>query len=345
MSIVYKIKAIIYSLLPSLAQNSIKRYKQDKAEKALETETFEYDKERLYKYAFSYNRSLHQKLCHLRMLTHFIEKGLTMPRTRPCFGIMRLRQIASLVEEIGEEYSQEFEMIYISKVIDEYILFHKSIDITLPEENQIVISRIKKIVGDNKKLLHIKQRHYKKEDYFTTKDGFFSTLAHSRHSARNYISKEISEEIFIEIAKITATAPSACNRQSCKMHVITKKDLIEQVFSLGVGCNGFGHLAPAIIIVTSDIACRDNITERHQIGVDAGFFGMNLLYALHEKQIGACILNWDNIRATDIKLRKLVPSIKDEETVLFIISCGYTPDEFDIPLGLKIPIENVISFN
>ena len=117
---------------------------------------------------------------------------------------------------------------------------------------------------------------------------------------------------------------------------------MDKLLSLIRGCNGFGHLASAILIVTSDLNCRDNLAERHQVGVDAGFWGMNLLYALHEKHIGACVLNWDNIKDEDVKLRTLFPQIPESETIMYFICCGYTPDEFDIPLGIRI--DNNISF-
>ena len=338
------IKSTIYNLSPSLIQKCISKIKSRKETKRLLADTIDRDINRLLSYGFSYNHTPNQLLRKLRMLTHFIEKGLTMPTPRPCFGILRLRQIADVVEQIGTEHVTEFEMQYIAKVVDEYVEFHKKRCIDLPKENKMQVDRIKRITGHPGDDFEVHQRHYTKETYFTIKDGAFKAIAESRHSVRNYIDLPIPDSVFVDIAKVAATAPSACNRQPCKMHVVKSRHLIDSVLSLGVGCNGFGHLASAIIIVTSDLACRDNIVERHQVGVDAGFFGMNLLYALHEKEIGACVLNWDNLKHADLQLRSLVPSIKDSETVMFIISCGYTPNEFDIPLGLKIDSKKVVDF-
>lgn len=342
--VLYKLKSIVYSVLPSFIRGIIENRKTKRAQNKLIVETVDRDVKRLLRYGFSYNHTPAALLKKLRMLTHFIEKGLTMPDPRPCFGIMRLEQIAEVVEQLGIKYREEFEMQYISHVLDEYVEFHEKRNVPLPDLNRTLVNRIKMITGCSTCDFDVSQRHYTKELYFTVKDGMFKDIAESRHSIRNYIDLPIPDSIFVDVAKVASTAPSACNRQPCKMHVVKDKYLKDQVLSLGVGCNGFGHLASAIIIVTSDLECRDNIVERHQVGVDAGFFGMNLLYALHEKKIGACVLNWDNLKNADKQLRSLIPCIKDNETVLFIVSCGYTPDEFDIPLGLKININNVVDF-
>ena len=325
---ILRIKILIYNIF-------IVPYIQYKEKNELIKNTIEWDKIRLLKYGFSYSSSEENLLANLRMKIHFLEKGLTMPIVRPCFGIMRLKQIADIVKKLGHEKANKFEMQYAYKLMNEYIQYHKLRDIELPQENLSVIEEIIRITRTYNANQTTQQRHYKKSEYFNIADGSFTQIAQSRHSVRNYINKPIDQSIFEHIAQIANTAPSACNRQPCRMHIVTNRHVIDSIFSLGIGCNGFGHLAPALIIITSDLECRDNITERFQVGVDAGFYGMNVLYALHEKQIGACVLNWDNIKVQDQKIRKLLPSIKDSETILFFISCGYTPEEFDIPLGLK----------
>lgn len=337
MNIIYNIKVLIYRLL---VQPRTKRKQKQK----LINDTIGYDFQRLMSYCFTYNHGTDNLLADLRMKTHFIEKGLTMPETHPCFGIMRLRQIANLVTELGSEYANKHEMQYVSKLMNEYITFHKKANIELPKEHMECIKKIQDIIGKTTDTFTVQQRHYQHDEYFNIANGSFTQIAHSRHSGRNYLSTPISKSILLEVAEIANTAPSACNRQPCRMIVIDNKNLMKEIFALNVGCRGFGHLAPCLILVTSDLACRDNITERHQVGVDAGFFGMNLLYALHERQIGACILNWDNLKEPDNKLRSLVPAIKPSETVLYFITCGYMPASFKIPLGLKKPIDETIYF-
>lgn len=327
-NIIIQIKILIYNLI-------ITPYLKYRKKNKLIKNTIDWDKERLLKYGFGYSSTKENLLSNLRMKIHFIEKGLTMPEIRPCFGIMRLKQIAEITEKLGNSNAYEFEMQYAHKLMIEYLQYHSSHNIELPLEHIFFINKIIKTTEFTKDTPPTQQRHYTKSEYFNISDGSFSQIALSRHSVRNYIDKPIDQLVFKEIAKIANTAPSACNRQPCRMHVITNRLLINSIFTLGVGCNGFGHLAPALIIVTSDLECRDNITERFQVGVDAGFYGMNLLYALHEKHIGTCVLNWDNIKEQDEKLRQIVPSLTDSETVLFFISCGYTPDEFYIPLGLR----------
>lgn len=335
MSLFCIIKSYCYSFLPDSLKKRIDNRK-------LYEQTLLYDKQRLMRFSFSNAHNVDNLRAHLRMLTHFIEKGLTMPSPRPCFGIIRLRLIAEVVEQLGPSNSNLFEMQYISKIMDEYLSFHDNREVALPEEHLKLIHRIKEITGNASEGFHASQRHYSKNEFFTISDGQFSSIALSRHSVRNFISTPIPKEVFITAASVAQTAPSACNRQPCHLYVLDKRPQMDKLLSLIRGCNGFGHLASAILIITSDLSCRDNLSERHQVGIDTGFWGMNLLYALHEKHIGACVLNWDNIKEDDEKLRAVFPQIPEDETIMYFVCCGYTPDEFDIPLGLRI--DNNISF-
>ena len=336
-NIFYHIKVFIYKLMP-------KSYKQKRQLAKIYFDTIDMDKERLTKYGFSYSSTTENLLSDLRMKIHFLEKGLTMPEVRPCFGIRHLPKIVEIVEQLGEQNIGKFEMQYLIKIINEYLLYHKERNIILTEKHYHLINKITKIIGSPIDNQIIRQPHYDKNSFFNINDGDFSKIAQSRHSVRNYINKSIPKEVLINVAEIANKAPSACNRQPCRMYIVTQTTTISQIINLGLGCNGFGHLIPTLIIITSDLICRDNITERFQVGIDAGFFGMNLLYALHEKGIGACVLNWDNIRSQDKRLRELIPIIPDNETIVFLISCGYTPKEFDVPLGLKKANEEIIKF-
>ena len=128
------------------------------------------------------------------------------------------------------------------------------------------------------------------------------------------------------------------------MHVISDRERIAQVCQLQGGCRGFGHLAPAIIIVTSDLYAFFDVQERSQCSLNSGFFTMNILYALHEEQIGACVLNWSNTTKKDKQMRALVPTIKASEQICCLVSCGYTPEEFEVPLSKRKDFRDCISF-
>lgn len=148
----------------------------------------------------------------------------------------------------------------------------------------------------------------------------------------------------MKIASLANQSPSSCNRQSCKIHIITNKSRLKSVLKVQGGCTGFGHLASAVIIVTSDLYAFYDLQERSQCYINAGFFAMNILYALHEEQIGACVLNWSNTTKKDKLMRSLVSTIKPSEQICCLISCGYTPEEFDVTLSKRKDVADCIFF-
>ena len=110
------------------------------------------------------------------------------------------------------------------------------------------------------------------------------------------------------------------------------------------GCRGFGQLATAVLVITSDLHAFSDTQERNQCYLNAGFFAMTVLYALHEEHIGACVLNWSNTTKKDQQLRHLLPEIRPSEEICCLISCGYPPQEFDVALSLRKNSRDCISF-
>ena len=65
---------------------------------------------------------------------------------------------------------------------------------------------------------------------------------------------------------------------------------------------------------------------------------MNLLYAVHAYEIGACPLMWNGKREQDKQLRKLL-NIPDNEEIIMVVSAGYPTDEFLYVTSVRNPIE------
>jgi hypothetical protein len=68
---------------------------------------------------------------------------------------------------------------------------------------------------------------------------------------------------------------------------------------------------------------------------------MNLLYALHYHQIGACVLNWCNSPKDDAKLRTII-HIDDNEYITLFIACGRVPDHsFSVAKSQRLKVEDI----
>ena len=120
-----------------------------------------------------------------------------------------------------------------------------------------------------------------------------------------------------------------------------EKDLIEQVLKVQSGNRGFGHLANKLIVLTVESGAFLGLNERNDVFVNGGIYAMNLLYALHYYQIGACPLNWCSMPEQDLELRKIC-NILHSEAVIMLIACGGVPDKFKLVASHKDDSSNIL---
>jgi len=179
-----------------------------------------------------------------------------------------------------------------------------------------------------------------KENYFKSINSSFADFSNSRRSLRNF-SGIIKTSLIEKAVKLAQNAPSSCNRQPSRVYVIQDKNLIKQALDLQSGNRGFGHLADKLIILTAEFGGCLNLRERNDTYVNGGIYAMNLLYALHYHQIGACTLGWYSQPSQDMELRKIC-DIAPSETVVLLIACGGVPDKFQLTVSYRNKYSNIL---
>lgn len=277
------------------------------------------------------------QLASLMIASHVLEKGVTMPNRRLGFGYLRVRRIIRQCNDCISKYG--YESVEVQSTLNdlyEYLHIHESSNFQLPKD-----------IGTGIRQL-IKQAHFigspfssimTKDDYFKPVMSF-EQLAYQRHSIRNYVNKEIEIDILYKIFRLAQTAPSACNRQSVRVKVISDKKKKEAVLNLQNGNRGFGYLADKILLITSEQGAW-NYKTRTSAYLDAGIYTMNLLYALHYYKLCACTLNCHLSIGEMKKLRKIL-DIPTSELPIVFISVGYAPDQFMIAKSQRLDIERII---
>lgn len=258
---------------------------------------------------------------------HPIEKGLTMPELRLGFGHDRLLKIIFLIRKYMNMYKDYNPIICDAlSVISEYYELHnnKNYNIDSKLESEII-----NILSDYPEFEKKHQYNFSKTDFFSNCHSNFYDFAKSRRSVRNYLNKDINLKDLEAAISLAMTAPSTCNRQSVRIHIVQSKDLIEKTLSLQSGNRGFGQLTNKLLIISSDLQSWNIPGEKYSPYIDGGIFTMNLLYALHFYKIGACTLNWSEGIKSDKKLHKLL-NIPTNEKIILMISCGLVPENFKV---------------
>lgn len=274
-------------------------------------------------------------LAQIAQNTHIIEKGLTMPEMKLGFGQETICKLIDLCG-IWAGSSDKSNPIYIQAIrtILEYRLLHKDINYSFSEQFE---TKIESFTKENSTLDASKQLLFEgAKQYFSKRESIFPEFARSRHSVRNFSDEEIPIQRLIDSIDLAQSAPSACNRQSTRVHIITNKTDISNILAIQNGNRGFGHLANKLLIITYFVPNYGSVKERNLGYIDTGFFSMNLLYALHYNQIAACTLNWCDSPKDNVSLRSIV-HIEENEKVSILIACGNAPEHsFKVAMSRRL---------
>lgn len=288
-------------------------------------------------------RSKEAVLANLIMLYHIIEKGLTMPDRHLAFGknvVIELIDRIRLYEDLGHPLD-DIEYRHAVGVLREYLKLHIDLEYDFSTDADYW-NTVKGFEEKHRDFEVCEQWHFGFDQFYSKRNAPFDEFAKSRHTCRHYrTDKAISMETIESVVRLAQTAPSACNRQHVRVHCIADEKLKGNVFALQGGNRGFGHLADKILLLTSDISCLRWSGERYDLYTNAGFFAMNLCYALHFHEIACCILHWSVAPERDRQLRGLL-GIPDNERIVCMLSCGIAPDEFDVATSQRKDVKDIL---
>lgn len=270
---------------------------------------------------------------------HVVEKGLTMPVTRPGFGQDRIIALANSIKNYASDYGIDDEQVRQGiSVILEYNSYHKARGHQLGSRTLDAISSITCMaVG----IVQSEQAEVTCFDYFKSKNAPFAEFAGSRKSVRNYTGGNVDLQVVEKAIDLARCTPSSCNKQGTRVHLLSKRENIDAALSIQTGNRGFGHDATALIVITSELGYAHNVYERNEAYVDGGMFAMSVLLGLHHYGVAACPLNCYLPNSKYRKLREIC-NVPVSEVFVVMISCGVPPKEFRIPLSHRYPVSKIM---
>ena len=276
-------------------------------------------------------------LNRLLITGHVIEKGITMRNRRLGFGLWQVRSLISLCQSAQhQDLTDTDQYLFALKDLYEYRKIHQNNNFDLPKDIKDGIDSLL----DNS--ISSYSACMTRESFFDF-DGDFKNFAKSRHSVRIFSEEVISDEQMEAVVELAQTAPSACNRQSVKIHIYDG-EAKNNILRLQNGNRGWGETANKIIIVTSEQTAWDGYFTKAAY-LDGGIYTMNLLYALHYYGICSCCLNLYLHRKEMNALRK-ASGIPDSEIPVVMIAIGYPPKhDFMIARSNRIDFHRILSFH
>ena len=255
---------------------------------------------------------------------------------RSGFGKGALLHLVHLIRQYEARFGLDDPQVrYAIGVLKAYRQLHKDWPEPMP--------KLDAFLAEHPQIEAALEPHVTREEFFAAREKPFPEFAASRHVVRHF-EGAVPRERLEEAIRLALTAPSACNRQQARIHVIDDKPLMEKLFALQRGTRGFGQDADKAILVTADLSAIRWGWERHDAYTNGGIFVMNLCYALHYHGIAHCILHWSVSPETDIEAHKML-GIPGNEAIVQVLACGLPPKEFDVAGSPRRTLEEVLTWH
>ena len=273
---------------------------------------------------------------------HSVERSLALPNVRLGFA---KEHIVHLIE-LNMLYYKKFglnstQIVHSIEVVNEYQNFHKENGYQLDENINIKIEELKSQTGI---VSYSSQIQTTGKNYFKNYNSSFGVFAESRKSVRKYSEEPIDNKILFDAFTLAQNAPSACNRQGARIHLVEDEKLIKEVLNVHIGTGGFKSGIKKLIVLTEDLEVSNGVFEKNQIYTDGGIFLMSLLYALHYHKIVACPLNNSFSILQDLKIRKIL-GIKKSECFIAFVSVGYPAEDMVVATSKKRALTEILTLH
>lgn len=291
------------------------------------------------------SRSKNKSLTDILMLTHALEKAFSLPRPRKSFGFEKANSLLNKIERFIRIFKWDDGLIVPISVLSEYIVYHKNNDsmspeiIVLKERIDILLKSLSKESG----LFNVGGVYnVEKEHLVAAGQENFETLATNRFAVRNFSGIPVLDEVLYRAIDIARKSPSACNRQSYRVHVFRggKKD---ELLKMQGGAKSFYDTADSVLLISTD-ANRYYTREYHLGYVDASLFAMTLMYALTYLGIASIPLTL-GIKQSILDNMKKKFYIPKNEIPVILIAIGNYPDTFKVAMSHRNTVESFTTFH
>jgi nitroreductase len=277
----------------------------------------------------------------LHILAHSLEHGMALPEPRPGFGVEKAASLMRKTEAWLAAYGPHPSARAAFRALEAWAAHHRAAGQPMAE-TEAALDRLDAAwaLRSGPETGGVEQTG--RARIAAAAEGFdFSAFLRERHSVRQYAPDPVDPGLIRGAVADAQTAPSVCNRQTCRAYAFTRRRDIGRLLALQSGNAGFSQEVPLLFVVTADTGQMNLLGERYQGWIDGGLFAMTLALALHARGLGACFLNWSVPSGTDRRLRRLV-GIPDSELVITMMAAGHLKEHFDVPVSQRKPLEAVL---
>lgn len=276
----------------------------------------------------------------LAIRVHAIEKGMSIGDVKVGFGKPKAIAILDdlqILKNIGGDASFIKEAC---SVIGQYIEFNKKLGADMNEVEVSYNAFMERNSVEKASFGGIYQKNYK-EDVKAVLGAPFKEFSQTRFSVRDFGKTPVDIAKIKAALKLCERTPSACNRQSWRIHVYGPETK-NKMFELQRGAKGFWEEMQYAILICGDQRYY-NIDELHQVYVDGGLYAMNLMYALHSEGLANIPLTMGHKTGYTAKIKKSM-DIPEYELPVVLIGIGSYKEEYKVAASTRKEFNEYVIF-
>lgn len=272
---------------------------------------------------------------------HKLEKGLCLPPPLRFFGKDAVNKTLDLMAEWRKAELRRDHPVYLA-ALDILKAYRARLDVTPPPESfgPRLIARIDATLADFSAATSLPTPILPPA---MPQDAakVLHEIALGRRSVRAYDGKPVDFTLVEQALGIAQLAPSACNRQPCRIHFYDQRKDIDALLRLQNGNSGFGQTIPLLAVVTADCSSFFGMVERIEPVLDAGLFLSPFLLALQANGLSSCCLNWCVPPERDQKAHEIGKIPAEQQIVTFLAIGTHEPD-VKVPRSHRRPLADCL---
>lgn len=275
----------------------------------------------------------------LQIRVHAIEKGMSIGKLKEGFGNQKACDIVDgLCGYLAIDGDRQF-VIEACSVLCRYVAFKEEIgqradDVKVKLTEFMNNFQIKPIDKGGVYRLSLSDIRGKAQ-------GCLPDVIASRFAVRDFGDKPIDMGLLRKALQTAEKSPSACNRQSWRVHVYTGNSALT-LFNLQGGGKSFAREMQAAILICGDLTSY-HLNETNLPYVDGSLYGMNLMLALHYYGLASIPLTM-GCKIGYLKKIKRAMGIPRNEMPVLLIGVGSYKDEFRAAVSLRYPYTQYTTF-
>lgn len=273
---------------------------------------------------------------------HSLEKGLSYRNPR-AFGPAKASELMRLLTTAPPEFRDTTAYRMGTQVLNSWVDFNRANSWGDTELTEIVQTFLATLQGNAEIEEFAGVRRIDGRDRHQWSALPFDDFISSRHSTRRYDSTQsVTDDVLLECVQLAMRSPSACNRQMVRLRVAETPDQKRALYDTLHGTGGIDYDSCRLAVVTFDARSLEFYGERNQGFLNAGLFAMTLVYALHWRGVGSCLLQFGNTFSEERVLARQL-GLPPSERIAVGLSFGVLESSDVVPSSVRLNVAEVLS--